>query len=62
MIKAITEQQMIGYQQGEDQPLKGLFLAKQKNGGFLCLKNLMGVDPEYKRWQFLQPAKAWLNN
>ncbi len=39
---------------------KGLFVTKHNKGGFTCLKNFIGAEPEFTKWQFWQAAKGWL--
>ena len=61
-ITTIPETQMSQYKETPSEAPKGLFVTKHKKGGFTCLKNFMGANPEFSKWQFWMAAKGWLKN
>lgn len=58
-IITITETEMSQYKKTPSKAPKGLFMAKNSKG-YTCLRNTVAKTPEFKKWQFLRPAKGWL--
>lgn len=48
------------FQKEPSEAPKGLFVTEHKKGGYTCMKNFIGVEPEFKKWNFWMAAKGWL--